>query len=70
MRIIGEAGAHTAMAKTVGFPLALGAIAILDGSIKERGCLMPFNVIWGKQILLKLEELGIQFTEMIQQIND
>jgi saccharopine dehydrogenase-like NADP-dependent oxidoreductase len=70
MRIIGEGGAHTAMAKTVGLPLALGAIAILDGSIKERGCLMPFNVIWGKQILLKLEELGIQFTETIQQIND
>jgi len=70
MRIIGEGGAHTAMAKTVGLPLALGAIAILDGSIKERGCLMPFNVIWGKQILLQLEGLGIQFTETTQQINN
>ncbi len=70
LRIIGEGGAHTAMAKTVGLPLALGAISILDGSIKERGCLMPFNVIWGKQILLQLEELGIQFVETTQQINN
>ena len=70
LRIIGEGGAHTAMAKTVGLPLALGAIAILDGSIKERGCLMPFNVFWGKQILLQLEELGIQFIETTQQINN
>jgi saccharopine dehydrogenase-like NADP-dependent oxidoreductase len=70
LRIIGDGGAHTAMAKTVGLPLALGAIAILDGSIKERGCLMPFNVIWGKQILLQLEELGIQFIETIQQIHN
>jgi hypothetical protein len=70
LRIIGEGGAHTAMAKTVGLPLALGAIAILDGSIKERGCLMPFNVVWGKQILLQLEELGIQFIETIQQIHN
>ena len=70
LRIIGEGGAHTAMAKTVGLPLALGAIAILDGSIGERGCLMPFNVHWGKQILLHLEELGIQFVEATQQINN
>ena len=70
LRIIGEGGAHTAMAKTVGLPLALGAIAILDGIIKERGCLMPFNVVWGKQILLQLEELGIQFAESTQQINN
>ena len=70
LRIIGEGGAHTAMAKTVGLPLALGAIAILDGSIKERGCLMPFNIFWGKQILLQLEELGIQFIETTQQINN
>lgn len=70
LRIIGEGGAHTAMAKTVGLPLALGAIAILDGSISERGCLMPFNIHWGKNILLKLEELGIQFAETSQQINN
>ena len=68
LRIIGEGGAHTAMAKTVGLPLALGAIAILEGIIKERGCLMPFDAIWGKQILLQLEELGIKFTESTQQI--
>ena len=70
LRIIGEGGAHTAMAKTVGLPLALGAIAILDGSISERGCLLPFNVDWGSKILLQLQELGIHFAELSQQINN
>lgn len=69
LRILGEGGAHTAMAKTVGLPLALGAIAIMEGKIQERGCLMPFNTNWGLEILQKLDALDIHFEEILQRIH-
>lgn len=63
LKVFGEGGAHTAMAKTVGLPLALGAQGILKGQILDRGCVMPFNTTWGSMILDQLKDLDIVFDE-------
>jgi saccharopine dehydrogenase-like NADP-dependent oxidoreductase len=63
LKVFGEGGAHTAMAKTVGLPLALGAQGILKGQILDRGCVMPFNTTWGAMILDQLRDLDVVFDE-------
>ncbi len=69
LKVFGEGGAHTAMAKTVGLPLALGAQGILNGQITDRGCLMPFNTTWGAMILDQLKDLGIVFDEYVVELD-
>jgi saccharopine dehydrogenase-like NADP-dependent oxidoreductase len=69
LQVFGEGGAHTAMAKTVGLPLALGAQAILKGQVLERGCLMPFNTTWGGMILEQLKDFDIIFDETTEQLD-
>jgi saccharopine dehydrogenase-like NADP-dependent oxidoreductase len=64
----GEDGKHTAMAKTVGLPLALAAKAILKGNLTLKGLHIP--IIEGIYILV-LDELclnGICFQEQITEI--
>ncbi|HZH67034.1 MAG TPA: saccharopine dehydrogenase C-terminal domain-containing protein [Flavisolibacter sp.] len=64
----GEDGKHTAMAKTVGLPLALAAKAILNGSLTLKGLHIP--IIEGIYIPV-LDELrlnGICFQEHITEI--
>ncbi len=69
LKVFGEGGAHTAMAKTVGLPLALGAQGILKGQILDRGCVMPFNTTWGSMILDQLKDLDIVFDETTVQVD-
>ena len=69
LQVFGEGGAHTAMAKTVGLPLALGAQAILKGQILDRGCVMPFNTTWGGMILEQLKNFDIVFDETTEQLD-
>lgn len=69
LQVFGEGGAHTAMAKTVGLPLALGAQGILKGQIMERGCVMPFNTTWGSMILDQLKDFDIVFDETTVQLD-
>lgn len=69
LQVFGEGGAHTAMAKTVGLPLGLGAQAILKGQVLERGCLMPFNATWGAMILEQLKDFDIVFDETTEQLD-
>jgi saccharopine dehydrogenase-like NADP-dependent oxidoreductase len=54
---------HTAMAKTVGLPLALGVELVLSGNCPESGVVIPVSAYWYKQILPRLETMGIGFTE-------
>ena len=54
---------HTAMAMTVGLPLAMACKLILEGKIEKRGCLLPISSDFYLPILEELEEFGIQFIE-------
>ena len=62
----GEDDMHTAMSKTVGLPLALGVELVLSGECPESGVVIPVSNYWYKQILPRLEEMGISFTEQIE----
>jgi len=61
----GENQIHTAMAKTVGLPIAFAVEMILNISISERGVFMPISKAIYKPILLKLETAGIHFRETL-----
>lgn len=63
LMVTGEDELHTAMAKTVGLPLALGVELILSGNCTETGVVIPVSEFWYTGILPRLEEMGIQFNE-------
>ncbi len=52
---------HTAMAETVGLPIAIAAKLILDGSIKKSGVLRPISKDIYVPILDVLKQYGIAF---------
>jgi hypothetical protein len=54
---------YTAMAKTVGLPLAIAAKHILLGSVKSRGVNIPLTEEFYNPILSELENYGIRFNE-------
>lgn len=63
--LTGKDGEHTAMALTVGLPLAIVTKLILNGQITERGVLMPkHKEIYGP-VLRELEAYGVKFKEII-----
>jgi hypothetical protein len=59
----GNSRKHTAMAKTVGLPLAIACKLILSKKIKKRGCLLPIYPEFYNPILDELETHGIKFKE-------
>ncbi|MEL0454954.1 saccharopine dehydrogenase family protein [Flavobacteriaceae bacterium SZ-1-7] len=61
--VLGEDQTYTAMAKTVGLPVAMATIAILNGKIKTPGVQMPINKEVYQPILQELKEHGISFNE-------
>lgn len=61
--VVGESDNHTAMAKTVGLPLAIAARLILSGTVKQKGLLIPTGPELYKPILEELEQFGIVFNE-------
>ena len=63
MVAIGENQTYTAMAKTVGLPVAIAALKILNGDIKTPGVLRPISKEVYEPILKELESFGISFTE-------
>jgi hypothetical protein len=63
MVLKGESNTHTAMAKTVGLPLAIGVKLILENKISENGVLAPvFEDIY-LPVLEELKGFGIDFIE-------
>ncbi|HKJ48809.1 MAG TPA: saccharopine dehydrogenase family protein [Christiangramia sp.] len=60
---IGEDQTKTAMAKTVGLPVAMATIMILNGEIKTPGVQLPIRKEVYEPILNKLEDQGIIFKE-------
>jgi saccharopine dehydrogenase-like NADP-dependent oxidoreductase len=61
--VIGENQTYTAMAKTVGLPVAIAALKILKGEIKTPGVQIPITKEVYEPILKELENYGILFTE-------
>ncbi len=59
----GENQTYTAMAKTVGLPVAIAALKILKGEIKTPGVQLPITKEVYEPILKELEENGLVFEE-------
>jgi saccharopine dehydrogenase-like NADP-dependent oxidoreductase len=60
----GEDQTYTAMAKTVGLPLAITAKLILQGKIKARGVTIPTSKEIYEPVLKELEEYDVTFKEV------
>lgn len=63
MVVIGEDQTYTAMAKTVGLPVAIATLKILSGEITTPGVQLPITKEVYEPILKELEENGIKFEE-------
>lgn len=63
MVTIGKDQTYTAMAKTVGLPVAIATLAILNGKIKTPGVQMPITKEVYGPILKELANYGISFKE-------
>lgn len=61
--VVGEDPVRTAMARTVGLPMAISAKLLLNGGIRERGVLLPLMPTLYEPVLDELADLGIAFTE-------
>ncbi|TRX23991.1 saccharopine dehydrogenase family protein [Flavobacterium franklandianum] len=63
MVCLGEDQKYTAMAKTVGLPVAMATLLILNGKIKTSGVQLPIREEVYLPILKELEEFGVVFKE-------
>ena len=63
MVVVGEDQTYTAMAKTVGLPVAMATIDILNGKIKTPGVQIPITKEVYTPILEELKSYGIEFKE-------
>ncbi|WP_299054962.1 saccharopine dehydrogenase family protein [uncultured Polaribacter sp.] len=61
--VLGENQTYTAMAKTVGLPVAIAALKIVKGEITTPGVQLPINKEVYEPILKELENYGILFQE-------
>jgi saccharopine dehydrogenase-like NADP-dependent oxidoreductase len=61
--VMGENRTHTAMAKTVGLPVAIATLAILNKKITTPGVQIPIQKEVYEPILEELKEYGIVFKE-------
>ena len=59
----GEDQTYTAMAKTVGLPLAIATKLILNGAIKLKGVQVPVHKEIYDPVLNELKSFGINFKE-------
>ncbi|WP_088324425.1 saccharopine dehydrogenase family protein [Polaribacter tangerinus] len=63
LTVLGENQTYTAMAKTVGLPVAIASLKILNKEIKTPGVQRPITKEVYEPILNELEKYGIKFTE-------
>ena len=63
MVAIGKDQTYTAMSKTVGLPVAMATLAILNGKITTPGVQIPIAKEVYEPILKELQEFGIEFHE-------
>lgn len=69
MVLKGESNTHTAMAKTVGLPLAIACKLILENTIKARGVLTPVTKEIYLPILDELSRFGITFNDTVSTLS-
>ena len=65
MVLIGKDQVQTAMAQTVGLPVAMAALKILNGEITTPGVQLPIKKEVYEPILKELEDYGIHFNEYL-----
>ena len=63
LTVTGDDETYTAMAKTVGLPLAISAKLLMQGKIKSRGVVIPVMKEIYDPVLSELGELGIRLKE-------
>ena len=63
MVCIGKDQTYTAMAKTVGLPVAMATLQILNKNITTPGVQLPISKEVYRPILKELEEFGVIFNE-------
>ncbi|KAK7102221.1 alpha-aminoadipic semialdehyde synthase, mitochondrial-like isoform X2 [Littorina saxatilis] len=63
--VYGDPGGHSAMAKTVGYPLGIVAQMILKGEIKQSGVVLPTTPDIYQAVLTALKDFGITATESV-----
>lgn len=68
MVTLGEDRQQTAMAKTVGLPLAIAAKLILTGKIKAKGLCIPTSKEIYAPVLGELATMGIDFMEKVTEL--
>lgn len=68
--VTGDDNKHTAMAKTVGLPLAIAAKKILEGEINIHGLHIPIIPAIYKPVMHELANYGIKFVEDLKTINN
>ena len=61
--VYGDNNLSTAMAKTVGLPVAIATKLILENKINNRGVLIPTSKDIYEPVLLELEKNNIRFIE-------
>lgn len=65
LRIEGEDSLHTAMARTVGLPLGIAAVQVLDGKIGLTGLHIPIVPAIYDPVMEELEKQGIRFEHTV-----
>lgn len=65
--VTGDDDVHTAMAKTVGLPLAVAAKLFLTGTIKMTGLHIPVHPLIYEPVLAELQTCGISFLDAFEE---
>jgi saccharopine dehydrogenase-like NADP-dependent oxidoreductase len=63
LAVIGEDQTYTAMARTVGLPIAMACKLVLNGKLNDRGALLPLKPAIYDPVLDELEQFGVVFEE-------
>ena len=63
MVVVGEDQTYTAMAKTVGLPVAMACLQILNGKVHTPGVQLPLKKEMYQDVLTELENHGVRFVE-------
>lgn len=63
LAVIGHDQQHTAMARTVGLPIAMACKLVLNGKLDDRGVLLPLKPAIYEPILDELDRHGVSFRE-------
>ncbi|HEV2481387.1 MAG TPA: saccharopine dehydrogenase C-terminal domain-containing protein [Puia sp.] len=61
LRIEGEDSVHTAMARTVGLPLGIAAVLVLEGKLRLTGVHIPILPAIYDPVMHEMEQQGIRF---------